>query len=277
MVRDGELAARDYTKLVARGLPAEEDVNLVVATLRQVQTAVTQYTDPSWTATGWQLLADSARTALAQAEPGGGFQLSWARGFIAAAHTEDELAVLRGWLAGTGVPDGLAIDTDLRWSLLTQLVALGAAGPDKIEAELDRDRTSGGERAAAQAHALVPTAESKAETWRRLTGPEALPNWLQRALLLGFQNPNQLELTQPYVQKFFDVVDEIWATRDSEPAQEFVLYGYPAYHVGQSTADATEAWLAVEGHPAALRRLVGEGRDGILRALKARAKDAASA
>ncbi len=276
MVRDAELAARDYTTLVARGLPAETDVNLVVATLRQVHTAVTQYTDPAWTATGWQLLADSARTALAAAEPGSGFQLAWARGFVTAAHTEEDLAVLRGWLDGTGVPDGLAIDTDLRWSLLTHLVSLGAAGPEQIEAELDRDRTSGGERAAAQAHALVPTAESKAETWRRLTGPDPLPNWLQRALLLGFQNPNQLELTAPYVPMFFDVVDEIWATRDSEPAQEFVLFGYPAYHVGQSTADATDSWLAVEGHPAALRRLVGEGRDGILRAIKARAKDASA-
>ena len=36
---------------------------------------------------------------------------------------------------------------------------------------------------------------------------------------------------------------------------------------------ATDAWLAGD-HPAPLRRLVAEGRDGILRATRARAKDA---
>ena len=49
--------------------------------------------------------------------------------------------------------------------------------------------------------------------------------------------------------RFFESVDEIWATRDSEPAQEFVCFGYPAFHVAPSTVDATDAWLAAEGHP----------------------------
>ena len=40
---------------------------------------------------------------------------------------------------------------------------------------------------------------------------------------------------------------------------------------------AADAWLAEEGHPAPLRRLVAEGNDGVVRALKARAKDAAAA
>ena len=277
MLRDAELAARDYTALVCAGLPGETDINLVTATLRQVQTAVTQYADPAWAPTGWQRLADNARSALDAAEPGSGFQLAWARAFVTAARSDADLAVLRGWLDGTGVPDGLAIDTELRWTLVEALVAAGKAGSDEIEAELDRDRTASGERAAAQAHALKPTPESKAETWRRLTGDEKLPNWLHRALLQGFQHPSHVELTAPYVPKFFDVVDEIWATRDSETAQEFVYFGYPAYHVSQSTVDATDAWLAVEGHPAPLRRLVAEGKDGIVRALRARAKDASAA
>jgi aminopeptidase N len=55
-----------------------------------------------------------------------------------------------------------------------------------------------------------------------------------------------------------------------------VFFGYPAYHVSQSTVDSTDAWLAVEGHPAPLRRLIAEGKDGITRALSARAKDASS-
>jgi aminopeptidase N len=39
----------------------------------------------------------------------------------------------------------------------------------------------------------------------------------------------------------------------------------------------TDAWLAVDGHPSSLRRLVAEGRDGVTRAIAARATDAAAA
>jgi len=277
MTRDAEMAARDYVALVCAGLPQETDINLVTATLRQAQTSVGAYADPAWIPTGWAGLAETALLALGTAAPGSGFQLAWARGFTAAARRPADLAVVRGWLSGSDVPEGLAIDTDLRWSLLSTLVAHGAAEPAEIEAELDRDRTAGGERSAALARALVPTAESKAETWRRLTGDERLPNWLQRSLLQGFHHPSQLALTSEYREKFFDVVDEIWASRDSETAQEFVFFAYPSVHVSEETVAMTEAWLAVAGHPSSLRRLVAEGRDGVVRALSARAKDAAAA
>jgi aminopeptidase N len=46
-------------------------------------------------------------------------------------------------------------------------------------------------------------------------------------------------------------------------------------HVSQATIDATEAWLADPDKPAPLRRLIAEGRDGIVRAAKGRARDAA--
>ena len=81
------------------------------------------------------------------------------------------------------MPEGLRVEADLRWEILQSLVALGAAGSAEIDAELNSDRTATGEREAALARALIPTAESKAETWRRLVRDHALPNWLQRALL----------------------------------------------------------------------------------------------
>jgi aminopeptidase N len=112
--------------------------------------------------------------------------------------------------------------------------------------------------------------------WARLTGGEDLPNWLHRSLLQGFQHSTQVELTAPYAAKFFEVVDEVWKRSDSEPAQEFVMMAYPAYQVREETVDATDAWLAGDGHNPSLRRLVAEGRDGVLRALKARRKDAAA-
>jgi aminopeptidase N len=276
MTRDAELAARDYVALVLAGLPTEQDINLVTATLRQAVSTLTFYVDPAWAPTGWSALAGVARTALAAAEPGSGFQLAWARAYAGSARDADDLAALRGWLSGEGVPAGLTIDTELRWSLLHSLAATGAVGETEIAAELSSDKTASGEREAALARALIPTAENKAQVWAQLTGAEALPNWLHRSLLQGFQHPAQAELTAPYAARFFDQVGAVWARRDSEPAQEFVMMAYPAYQVTDETVALTEVWLARDGHPASLRRLVAEGRDGVLRALKARAKDAAA-
>jgi len=276
MLRDAELAARDYVALVCSGLPAERDINLTTATLRQAQTALTMYADPAWAPQGWAQLAATAKAGLAAAEPGSGFQLAWARAYLGSSRSHEDLAVLRGWLDGTGVPDGLTVDTELRWSLLAALAALGAATDEEIGRELDGDRTASGEREAAYARALLPTLENKARVWARLTGGEDLPNWLHRSLLQGFQHSTQVELTAPYAAKFFEVVDEVWKRSDSEPAQEFVMMAYPAYQVREETVDATDAWLAGDGHNPSLRRLVAEGRDGVLRALKARRKDAAA-
>ncbi|MFI6762388.1 aminopeptidase N [Micromonospora sp. NPDC050417] len=275
MVRDGELASRDYVALVLAGLPAETDINLVTQTLRQATSTLAMYADPEWAVTGWADLARTARTAVRLAEPGSGLQLAWTRAYASAVRSDEELATIRGWLDGVDVPDGLAIDTELRWTLLRALVANGAAGSAEIDAELAGDRTASGEREAALSRALVPTAQEKDATWAALTGEEALPNWRNRALLQGFQHPAQVELTAPYSARYFESLGQVWASRDSEPAQEFVVLAYPSYQVSAETIAATDEWLAQEGHPAPLRRLVTEGRDGVVRALNARARDAA--
>jgi aminopeptidase N len=271
MVRDAELSAADYVALVCNGLPVERDISLVIASLSQAQGALAYYAAEDWAPTGWALLAATARRTLESVPAEGGFKLAWARSYIAAARSHTELALLKEWLAGEGIPDGLPIDTELRWRLVQALAAGGVIGSDEIEAELDRDRTTSGERQAELARSLIATPESKAEVWRRITAPEPLPNWQQRALLLGFQHPSQLTLTAPYVGRYFEVIDQVWATRDSEPAQEFVELAYPAYQVSQETVAATDTWLAGDTHAAPLRRLVNEGRDGVVRALKARA------
>ncbi|MEV6299812.1 aminopeptidase N [Actinoplanes sp. NPDC051861] len=273
MLRDAEMAARDYVALVVAGLPAETDVNLTTATLRQAAMSLTSFADQDWAPTGWAMLADMAREQVAAAEPGSGWQLTWARSFLTASRTAEQAVELRGWLTGETRPEGLVVDTELRWSLLQALAALGAATDEEIENELASDRTASGEREAAIARALLPTPDNKARVWAELTGPAAPPNWLNRSLLQGFQSTRQVALTAPYAEKFFDVVGDVWARSDSEPAQEFATLAYPSLQISEETVALTDAWLARDGQPASLRRLVAEGRDGILRALKARAKD----
>jgi aminopeptidase N len=48
---------------------------------------------------------------------------------------------------------------------------------------------------------------------------------------------------------------------------------FPSWAVDKATVDLADAWLADSSHPPALRRLVSEGRAGIVRALAAREFD----
>jgi aminopeptidase N len=274
MTRDAEMAGRDYIALVSNALPDERDINLVTTSLRQASLVLTQFVDPAWAPTGWARLAETAKAALAAAPAGSGFQLAWARAFVGAARSEADLDTVAGWLRGDGLPEGITIAGELRWQLVQNLVANGRAGLDVIEAEHTADRTAAGDSGAGLATALIPTPEGKEAVWAELTGQDSPPNWRNRALVLGLHHPSQVELTAPYAAKFFEAVDTVWNLRDSEPAQEFVVYGYPNTQVSDETVGLAEAWLAADGHPTPLRRLIAEGNDRMLRALAARRKDA---
>ncbi|MGW5939219.1 aminopeptidase N [Streptomyces celluloflavus] len=276
MTRDGELATRDYLALVLSGIGKETDIGVVQSLHRQVKLALDLYAAPDRRESGLATWTDAALEHLRAARPGSDHQLAWARAFAATARTDAQLDLLQGLLDGTEVLEGLAVDTELRWSLVQRLAATGRADEAAIAAELARDRTAAGERHAATARAARPTAEAKAETWAAVVESDELPNSVQEAVIGGFVQSDQRELLAPYTAKYFDAVKAVWDARSHEMAQQVAVGLYPALQVSQETLDATDAWLAAAEPSAALRRLVTESRAGVERALKARAADAAA-
>ena len=276
MTRDAELAARDYVELVVAGVPRESDIGVVQTLLRQAQAAVTMYADPGWAPQGRARIAALAAEQLRTAEPGSDLQLVWARTLGTLARTPEQVALVRGLLDGSEQVSGLAVDTDLRWHLLLRLVVLGEAGADEIAAERERDNTAAGERHAAAARAARPTPEAKAAAWEAAVRDESLPNAVQAAVVSGFAQPEQPELLQAYVEPYFAVIGEVWRTRTAEMAQNVVVGLYPSLLVQQDVVDRTDAYLVAEEPVPALRRLLLEGRDGVVRALRARERDRAA-
>ena len=272
MTRDAEWAGREYVRLVLAGIDAEDEISVVQALLRQVQAALTTYVDPAWAALGWTQLADQAWEGLQSAPPGSDIQLAWSRTFATAARTDEHADRIRALLDGSRKFEGLTVDSDARWALLNGLVAIGAAGDSEIDAELQRDPTSTGQRRAATANALRPTAAAKESAWT-LSLSDDVPNSVQEATLIGFWHPAQTEICRPYIDRFFADVGEIWERRPGEIAKNVATYLFPAI-VEQSTVDAADRWLAEDTHPSALRRLIVESRDGIARALRCRERDA---
>jgi aminopeptidase N len=276
MTRDAEMPARDYIALVLSGIGRETDIGVVQSLLRLAQSAVTFYADPAWAPQGRSALAAAAHDALLAAEPGSDAQLVWARAVGTLASTDEQVALVRDLLSGErGVP-GLAVDAELRWHLLRRLVVLGLVGDDAIDAELERDATAAGQRHAAGARASRPTSAAKREAWQLAVEKEDLPNAMQSAVIGGFAQPEQPDLLREWIEPFFDCVGEVWRRRTGEMAQNVVVGLYPSYVVDRAVVERTDAYLAQEKPPPALRRLLLEGRDGIVRALRARECDAAA-
>ncbi|MBI0379622.1 aminopeptidase N [Streptomyces albiflaviniger] len=276
MVRDGELATRDYLALVLSGIAKESDIGVVQSLHRQVKLALDLYAAPDWRETGLAQWTEATLDHLRAAAPGSDHQLAWARAFTATARTDAQLDLVSGLLEGTETIEGLTIDTELRWALLERLAATGRADEAAIAAELERDKTSAGERHAATARAARPTPQAKAEAWASVVESDKLPNAVQEAVIGGFIQTDQRELLAPYAEKYFAVVKDVWNSRSHEMAQQIVVGLYPSLQVSPETLDATDAWLASAEPTAALRRLVTESRAGIDRALRAQAADAAA-
>ncbi|TDB94506.1 aminopeptidase N [Actinomadura sp. 7K534] len=276
MTRDAEMATRDYVRLVAKGIRGVTDIAVTQTLLRQARLALQQYADPAWRGEGQALLAETLADLARGAEPGSDLQLAYTQAFAGSAVSDDHLAFVQGLLDGSQVLDGLTVDTDLRWTLLRRLVVTGKAGEAEIDAEHERDRTAAGERHAASCKAAVPSAEAKAAAWDRIVSGD-LPNAVFRATLGGFVEPDQADLLVPYVDRYFAEVGRVWREWSSDMSQTFAEVAYPFLVIEQSTVDRTESYISEEKPPPALTRLLSEGRDGVARALRARAKDAASA
>jgi aminopeptidase N len=278
MTRDGELATRDYLALILAGADQESDIGVMQSLIRQALRALEIYADPRWAPQGYAALADISRAALHAAAPGSDHQLAWVHALLGAARSGEHVAFVRGLLDGTLHVDGLAVDDELRWTILQSLSARGAVDADAIAAELGRDPSAAGQRHAATARALQPTAEAKAEAWRLAVHDDSLPNAMQEAVILGFAHATQGELVKPYVERYFAEVEKVWQRRTSELAQNVVLGLFPTWTsaISPDTIAAADEFLARDSLPTALRRLVGEGRADVIRALRARAADCAA-
>ncbi|MGH8937479.1 MAG: ERAP1-like C-terminal domain-containing protein, partial [Acidimicrobiia bacterium] len=134
-----------------------------------------------------------------------------------------------------------------------------------------------GRRHAAAARAARATPEAKEEAWRTVTEDTSLALAAAEDVMAGFQQPGQRELLEPFAQRYFEDLPRVWESRELPAALAFAEYLYPRLVVGPEVVEATDRYLAGPGVPGPVRRLLLEGKDGMERALRARAADRSSA
>ncbi|OMG27268.1 aminopeptidase N [Actinomyces naeslundii] len=278
MVRDGELAASHFLKAALQALDVEEHSSVIQGLLGRITTCLSAFLPPAVRRDLAPGTADRLLELARAAQAGSDKQLQLVRAVAAHAVTGDQLDVVAGFLEGTSALEGLDVDQDLRWDLLTGLVAAGRFGEERIHAEETRDRTTTGRERAAEARAAIPTPEAKKATWRALVDDSSMPNETQVRVLRGLTSVERRpDLLVPFVSEYVEAIDSLWSSRTFHMAENLLTGLWSCATVGLDGADpaaALEGWL--ESHaqaPAALRRIVRENLDDTRRVARAQAAE----
>jgi aminopeptidase N len=269
MTRDAELQAADYLELTLANIDVETDSAIAGSLTGRMSAAIDRYSGRKARVALRGVLAKGANQRLSRVAPASDLQLLWTTALIGAAQDPADVAWVRGLLDGSTKVDGLNVDFNVRWSVVNALASGGAAGEELIAAELERDPTDLGRRAAASARAARPLSDAKAEAWKAVTGDD-LSLAMKRSIARGFHRVDQEPLLSAYVRPYFDNLLPCWEAKVVEEALEFVKSMYPQAVVTQEVIDITDEWLAKD-LPGPVRRSLLESQDHLRRALKARA------
>ncbi len=267
-VADAEVSPDLALRIVETALPGEPDA-VVGPVLRWAVDMVAGVYLPEGMprAAGLRRLAHTADAAMRTAPPASGRQLAAARGFVAAT---SDAELLRAWLAGKQLPEGVNVDDEFRWAVLARLSSLGVLAADEIDAELARDRSAPGQVHAAGCRAMLPTTEAKAAAWQAMMTDPGASNYVVYALAEGFWQPEQTELTAPYVERYFDEIAATARLRQGWVVARLALLAYPGTAVSQDTLDRSAGLLARPDLDSGIRRSVVDAGDDLRRALASR-------
>ena len=271
MLRDAELSATDFIEILLNGIESETNISVVTTLGAQLHSAVEVYAHPSHQDALREKASKKIYEILNRSTAGGDFQLQFTKTFASLA-TSSQVKELREILDGK--LEGLTLDLDMRWLLTNSLVERGAFNQADLDKELAKDNSLSAQLSHALGLAALPTVEAKTKAWHAIT-KEEMSSAFREKTLQGFMRTTQRELLSAWIDPYFENLLDMWGKKSYDISSSYVELCFPALQITQAVVDKTNNWLTNEGKDAAagLKRLLGESRDAMVRALAAQAKD----
>jgi aminopeptidase N len=255
---DARLAPDSYVDVVCTALPHEADDLVLGRVLAETATRTGTYLT---TAGQRNRLQSLMHQLLQSAGPGSNRQLVVSRQLL---RVSTEVELLWSWLDGHA-PEGLLVDSDMRWRVLEQLCVLGAAGRDDIRREQTTDPSSQGALAALRCSAALPTVDGKRATWERIIGDPEISNHDLYALCDSFFRASQENLVRPYVARFFTDLPATVNLRTGWVLQLSCTAAYPEFAATDEVLELADATLARTDLDEFVRRAISDGTDDLRR------------
>ena len=278
MTRDGELSAEKFVDVTLHLLATETESTTFRYALACMSTAAWHYTAPARRAQVIEHVAAELWKLTVSAPAGSDQQFQLATAYLGYGEEGDEafVANVRGLLDGTVTLDGLEIDNNFTWTITNALSSVNAIDDAAIDAQLAKRDTTENREFALGARAVRGTVEAKAWAWDQALNNDDLTNMQLEAVARGFAATPRVDLAEPYVAKYFDIVDWVWEHKTFHMAEALLEGLYPVYADPAELVRCGEAWLA--GHESAdnaLRRIIRGNVESSQRTLKVRDFNAA--
>jgi aminopeptidase N len=270
MVRDRQLASTEYLAIGRSELPDEPDLDIVNTVLDRAAITISRYLPESIRVEESQGWFEAALSNVAKTN--GDRQIIWARSAINAAASADDVQRLTDLTEGPAAVPVFSNDQEMRWAIAAKAIAYELPGAEEwLAREVGRDKSDRGRRALLRAETSRPTVEAKEAAWNRIIGEGYGSFHLTRAAMLGFFWPNQGEILEPFVDRFFDRVVEVFETRDHPFARAFLIYLYPSYLADPRVLQRSHQMLAsLSGAMPTLSRQLAEVADELDRQIRVR-------
>jgi len=209
----------------------------------------------------------AAAARLEEVEAGSEHQLAAFRLLVATSTGPDDL---EAWASGARLPDGIALDLDLRWRALVRLATLGAVDLDRLDAELAAEPTGDARVHHAKARASMPTPEAKAWAWSCFTGETEVANYELAAAGAGMWRGGQEALTAPYVDRYFADLPDTVRVRSGWMLADAAQYFFPVTSLDEEALGRAQALVADPSLDLSLRRRLADEADQLERLLAVR-------
>ncbi len=276
MCRDGELSARDYVDVALAALPSLANSQVVASHAANIATAIRLYTPPEAAINLAEQTADALWEILRGIEPGSDRQLHLLRAFAGLATSEAHADRIEALLSGDEELDGLPIDSELTWDLVTALAVCGRADESFIDERLAGDPGAAGERHAARARAAIADLDAKRRAWDLLARPtDGLPaNATAYEIAQGLGKARDASLMAPLFADMLASMRPTFESMDAFMAMRTLTYAFPTYLAGRvpDLDVQLQKWLDENSDaPSVLIKIVTDGLDQVRRALRAQA------
>ncbi|MFD7160597.1 M1 family aminopeptidase [Kribbella sp. NPDC059898] len=207
----GHLPASDVFTYVTAAVTTEPDP-IHLKALTNLATEATIYAKPTQRPALEHHLATAITSAL---DPS---HLVLVEALADCAGTADQLALVDSLLTTADLPQ------PIRWRLLTRLVALGAAGTDRIDAEQTRDPDPDAHWQAAAARAAIPTTAAKTAALDLLLTTPGVPAAVLRTFGAALWHPRHNTAHAPH---FLERLIPFAHTTDWFTAARVARYAFP--------------------------------------------------
>jgi aminopeptidase N len=176
-VRDAKLPLNEFISTALNNAPHEKDYTLLGDVLGKVGAARRYLNaidpDSAYARQAGRQLEDMAWNGTNAAKGNDDFQRRWFGTYIGQASSRPVLDRLKALLDGKQTLDGLAINQDLRWSIIAHLNRYDYPGAaDLVKAEQERDKSDSGQAAALAATVMRPDPAVKSEWLGTIQDPK---------------------------------------------------------------------------------------------------------